>query len=382
MNPDVVVVGAGIVGAACAAACSARGLRVEVLEQAGVGGGATAAGMGHLVVMDDSEAQLALTHYSRTLWQALAPELAPEVEYTASGTIWVAADADEMDEAGRKQRYYAAHGVAAELLSAAALAEHEPRLRPGLAGGLLVPQDAVIYPPCGARWLLERAQRAGATVRLGARVKAMRGGTEGCVVELADGSRRSAGAAVCAAGAEAAGLFAGLPIRWRKGHLVITDRYPGFLRHQLVELGYVKSAHAHDGDSVAFNAQPRATGQILIGSSRQFDDHHPAVDHGMLSRMLRRASEFMPALAELDALRVWTGFRAATPDGLPLIGPWPGAETVWLATGHEGLGITTALATGALVADGLTGTPPAIAPEPYLPGRWSGREEARDAHHG
>ncbi len=385
MKPDVVVVGAGIVGAACAEACSGRGLRVEVLEQAGVGGGATAAGMGHLVVMDDSEAQFALTRYSRSLWQGLAPELAPEVEYTASGTIWVAADGDEMAEAERKRRYYAAHGVEAELLSAAALAESEPQLRSGLAGGLLVPQDAVIYPPCGARWLLERARRAGANLRLGAQVVAMRGGAEGCEVELADGSRLSAGAAVCAAGADSVRLFAGLPIRWRKGHLVITDRYPGWLRHQLVELGYVKSAHAHDGDSVAFNAQPRATGQILIGSSRQFDDRSPAVDHRMLSRMLRRAGEFMPALAELDALRVWTGFRAATPDGLPLIGPWPGAAGVWLATGHEGLGITTALATGALVADGLTGARPAIAPEPYLPARWIGREEAEeasDAHHG
>ncbi|MGH9479634.1 MAG: FAD-dependent oxidoreductase, partial [Terriglobales bacterium] len=178
MKPDVVVVGAGIVGAACAEACSGRGLRVEVLEQAGVGGGATAAGMGHLVVMDDSEAQFALTRYSRSLWQGLAPELAPEVEYTASGTIWVAADGDEMAEAERKRRYYAAHGVEAELLSAAALAESEPQLRSGLAGGLLVPQDAVIYPPCGARWLLERARRAGAVVRLGAQVAAMRGGAE------------------------------------------------------------------------------------------------------------------------------------------------------------------------------------------------------------
>ena len=66
-------------------------------------------------------------------------------------------------------------------------------------------------------------------------------------------------------------LTPGLEVKKRKGHLVITDRYPNFLRHQLVELGYLKSAHSLTADSVAFNIQPRKTGQLLIGSSRQFD---------------------------------------------------------------------------------------------------------------
>jgi D-hydroxyproline dehydrogenase subunit beta len=87
--------------------------------------------------------------------------------------------------------------------------------------------------------------------------------------------------------------------------------------------------------------------------------------------MLNRAALYMPALNNLPAIRVWTGFRAATPDKLPLIGPSPSDPTLWLATGHEGLGITTALATGALIAAQITGTIPAIAPEPYLPARFS-----------
>jgi glycine/D-amino acid oxidase-like deaminating enzyme len=77
----------------------------------------------------------------------------------------------------------------------------------------------------------------------------------------------------------------------------------------------------------------------------------------------------MPAIASLNVLRVWTGSRAATPDKLPLIGPVPGDPTLWLATGHEGLGITTALATAELIAALVTGNEPAIAPEPYRPDR-------------
>jgi glycine/D-amino acid oxidase-like deaminating enzyme len=150
---------------------------------------------------------------------------------------------------------------------------------------------------------------------------------------------------------------------------VITDRYPGFVGHQLVELGYLKSAHSVSSDSVAFNVQPRRTGQILIGSSRQFGSEGSEVDNSILARMLQRAQEYMPALRSLSAIRVWTGFRAATPDKLPLIGPAPGDQSVFLAAGHEGLGITTSLATARLLADHITGAQTQIPIEPYLPSR-------------
>jgi glycine/D-amino acid oxidase-like deaminating enzyme len=174
---------------------------------------------------------------------------------------------------------------------------------------------------------------------------------------------------VNAAGAWSPDLTAGLEIKKRKGHLVITDRYPAFLRHQLVELGYLKSAHSVSSDSVAFNVQPRRTGQILIGSSRQYGAEHKDVDQHMLTRMLRRAQAYMPGLGTMSAVRAWTGFRAATPDKLPLIGPWLGDKTLFLATGHEGLGITTSLATARILVDQIAGAKPDIPIEPYLPSR-------------
>jgi glycine/D-amino acid oxidase-like deaminating enzyme len=92
----------------------------------------------------------------------------------------------------------------------------------------------------------------------------------------------------------------------------------------------------------------------------------------MLTAMLQRAALYMPAIASMSAIRVWTGFRAATPDKLPLIGPVPADDSIWLATGHEGLGITTSLGTAELIAAAFTGRQPAIAPEPYLPSRYKG----------
>ena len=81
----------------------------------------------------------------------------------------------------------------------------------------------------------------------------------------------------------------------------------------------------------------------------------PIVILSTYSSVTERAREYMPALANLSAIRCWTGFRAATPDSLPLIGPDPARARVWLATGHEGLGISTCFGTGRLIAAGGAG---------------------------
>jgi D-hydroxyproline dehydrogenase subunit beta len=345
-------------------------MRVALVERDVLGGGATGAGMGHIVVMDDSEAQFALTRYSQQLWSELVAKLPDNVEYETSGTIWLAADDEEMAEAERKHRFYRDRNVPAQLLSARALTELEPNVRSGLAGALLIPEDAVIYPPAAALHLANAAMNLGATVLVRRNVTQMGSGR----VLLGDGEELAAPVLINATGAWAPELADGIPIKKRKGHLVITDRYPGFVRHQLVELGYLKSAHSVSANSVAFNVQPRKTGQILIGSSRQYGDEKPSVDQEILSAMLQRATVYMPSIGELNSLRVWTGFRAATPDKLPLIGSSSFDETVWFATGHEGLGITTSLATGELLAAKLTGRVPAIPIEPYLPSRFSNND--------
>jgi D-hydroxyproline dehydrogenase subunit beta len=368
LNPtfDIIIVGAGIVGAACAAECARAGLKVLVLDRGPIGGGTTGAGMGHLVVMDDSEAQFALTHYSRRLWHNLAPDLPRSVEYEQCGTLWVAADEQEMAEVRRKASFYTQRGVRVAVLDAGEVAAAEPHLRRELVGGLLVVEDAVIYPPCAARCLAELAVAWKAQLQTGAAVTAIL--PEGGVV-LADGSRLSAGRVVNAAGPWSPDLHPGLPVRKRKGHLAITERYPGYVHHQIIELGYLKSAHSVGTDSVAFNVQPRKTGQILIGSSRQYAAEGTEINAPILQRMLQRALEYMPDLSQLSVTRCWTGHRAATPDKLPLIGPTPDNNQIWLATGHEGLGITTSLGTGRLLADLLLGRPTDIPAEPYAPAR-------------
>jgi glycine/D-amino acid oxidase-like deaminating enzyme len=362
---DVVIIGAGIVGSACAAECAREGLSVAIVEAGIIGGGATAAGMGHLVVMDDSEAQFALTRYSQQLWDELSDELPREVEHDACGTIWIAADDEEMAEARRKAQFYCDRGVPVEILDAQSLADAEPQLRPGLIGGLRVPGDSVIYPPCAAQYFVDQALARAAELFLSATVETITANG----IRLRDGTFMSAGVIVNSAGSWSPQLTPGLEVKKRKGHLVITDRYPNFLRHQLVELGYLKSAHSVTADSVAFNIQPRKTEQLLIGSSRQYDVDESYVDVSILTRMLDRAVEYLPGLRRLSSLRTWTGFRAATPDKLPWIGPHAEHKRLYLATGHEGLGITTSLGTAKLLVAQIMNRETAIPVAPYLPAR-------------
>ena len=365
MTYDAAIVGAGIVGAACAASLSSAGLKVVVVDSNGIAAGTTAAGMGHIVVLDDSDAQFALTAYSQTLWHELAPALPVRCEFEQCGTIWLAADEMDMAEAGRKSVLFNSRGINAEMLDEKSLRSAEPNLRKGLAGGLLIDSDCVVYQLSATRFLLNKSIQKGAVVRVGLAVAEV----TDFGVRLENGEAISAGTIINAAGTLAADLTPGLKIVKRKGHLVVTDRYPDFARHQLVELGYLRSAHGTDEDTVAFNVQPRSTGQVIVGSSRQSGVQDGKVDRTILKRMAARAFEFMPALKKLSTLRVWTGFRPATPDNLPYIGKLPHSENVYVAAGHEGFGITASLGTAELIADTILGRKPAIPMEPYDPAR-------------
>lgn len=364
---DAIVVGAGIIGAACAWRLAREGYRVSVVDDCRAG--ATAAGMGHLVCMDDNPAELALSAYSLRLWREVTGRMPQACAWRGCGTLWLAEQANEMAIAEQKRARLAEQGVAAELLTAEQVAAMEPMLRQGLAGGLRVPGDGILYAPHAARWLLADAGMAIDVVQGDAIA------LDEAAVRLADGRELAAPVVVLACGLRANDLLSQPLLRAKKGHLAITDRYPPRVRHQLVELGYGASAHASDGASVAFNVQARPTGQWLIGSSRQFDSVDSSLDMPLLAAMLMRAQHFLPTLAQMNIIRCWTGLRAASADGLPLLGAHPRHTWLWLALGHEGLGVTTALGSAALLAAQIGRQAPEIDDSPYLAARAFAAEE-------
>ena len=360
---DVGIVGAGIVGASCAYWAAREGLSVVVVEAREPAGGTTGAGMGHVVALDRSEPALLLARYSQRLWQELAPSLPAAVGYRAAGTLWVAATPDDLARAEARRDGLRRHGIPAEMVDATFLAREEPALRSGLAGGLLVPEDALLVPAEATRALLARAEEHGARVLAHRPVLRLAAGT----IETVSGPALRARRIVNAAGVDAPRLSPQVPIAPRKGTLVRLG-VPGVpIHHQLVELGYRESVGAPDPVSVVFNAQPEPGGTVLLGASREWGATDTSVDPAVTGRLRRRALDFAPLLGSRTTVAAWSGLRPATPDHLPWIGPLPGGDDLWVAAGHEGLGITASLGTGRLLVDLLLGRPPALSPTPYLP---------------
>ncbi|WP_036768031.1 NAD(P)/FAD-dependent oxidoreductase [Photorhabdus australis] len=360
---DVIIVGAGIVGTACAYQLVQEGLSVAVIDDGGKGA-ATQAGMGHLVCMDDSPAELALSCYSLDIWRTFTPHMPENCAWRGCGTLWLADEEDEMALAEEKSARLARYGIESIPMTATQIHQIEPMVKAGIVGGLCVPGDGIVYAPNVVHWFLAACNE---------KIQFIKGQVhtlESQAVVLSNGKKYCAPRILLANGLWSTHLLPELPIFPKKGQLAITDRYPTCITHQLVELGYSASAHA-DGTSTAFNVQARPTGQLLIGSSRQLHNEKPTIDLALLRSMLQRALYFLPQLGQMNILRCWSGVRAATPDGLPLLGPHPDHEWLWLAVGHEGLGVTTAPGSAKIISALMLNRKTEIDPSPYQPARFT-----------
>ena len=356
---DVLVVGAGMVGAACAHALADAGLRVCVTDRSGPAAGTTAGGEGNILVSDKMpgpEARLAL--HSVALWRSLAERAGAAFEFEPKGGLVVARDGSQLAALRSLADRQAECGIDCSFLDASRLCEVEPLLAPDLAGGVWYPQDCQVQPVLAAAWLLAEATRLGARARWGEEVL----GFSRATVTTSQG-RISVGAVVNAAGpwsGEVAARLGGwLPVRPRRGHVLVTEPLPPLVRHKVYEADYVDTV-VNDSDAAQTSAVVEGTkaGTVLIGSSREFVgwDRRPSLR--VMSAMAARASALFPGLAGVRCMRCYVGFRPDSPDHLPLIGPDPEVDGLFHASGHEGAGIGLAPATAALVTALITGTEP------------------------
>lgn len=386
---DAVVVGAGLVGACCARSLMALGLSVAVIDASGPVGGTTGSGEGNILVSDKEPGpELALALRSRRLWDVLVAELAPEldlsgdradIEFDPKGGLVVVADAAELRALHVLADSQAAAGVLVERLDTAGLLAVEPSVNPALAGGVHYAQDAQVLPMAAAGALLAAAARGGAHLVWPARVTGARHDAHGRITTVrTDAGEVAAGVVVNACGpwaGEVAALLGGsLPVRPRRGHILVTEPLPpGFIRHKVYEGSYV-AAVASDATALVGSAVVESTraGTVLVGSTREFVGWSPRTSAAALRELARRAVAVVPALAGVRAQRSYLGFRPASPDHLPLIGPDVGVPGLVHASGHEGAGIGLAPGTAELVSAIVTGVDGPVPAEPFAPARLVG----------
>jgi glycine/D-amino acid oxidase-like deaminating enzyme len=381
-HADVIVVGGGIVGAACGYYLARAGLSVELLERGFPASGTSGACEGDLLLWDKELAkELPLGRRSLELWKGLVQELDLDFEYEPKGSIMVAEDAAGLAAMTRKVEDLARAGVPGQILDHRELHAEEPTLAPDLPGGALFPEDAQVEPRYATAALVEGARKYGLRVRTDTAVRRVTLSAGGRVeaVETASG-RIPAGAVVLAAGvwtreiAATAGLE--VPIRPRKGQIVVVERAPSFFHRKLMEAGYVATVESGETAlQVAMVAESTRAGTLLLGSSRELVDFDRRVNVRVAAAIAARAIRFFPALANLRCIRTYAGLRPFSPDHLPLIGPLGGAEGFYVATGHEGAGICLAPATGRLIAQWVTGQSLDFPAEWFRPNRFHGEQK-------
>ncbi|MEU9130005.1 FAD-binding oxidoreductase [Kitasatospora sp. NPDC048540] len=383
---DVVVIGAGVVGAACAYYATLAGLRPAVVDRGPVAGGTTGAGEGNLLVSDKEPGpELDLALLSTRLWRELAATLGDAVEYEPKGGLVVAAHPAGLEPLRRFAAGQAAAGVDCAEVKGDELAALEPHLAPGLAGGFHYPQDAQVQPALAAAHLLRAARARGAEVFLGEEVTAVRTRADGSVLGVTTDRRRlDAPAVVNAAGtwggelARLAGVD--LPVLPRRGFVLVTEPLPRIVRHKVYAADYVADV-ASGSAALQTSAVVEGTpaGPVLIGASRERVGFDRTLAPEVLRRLAEGAAALFPVLREVTVQRAYRGFRPYLPDHLPAIGADPRVPGLYHACGHEGAGIGLAPATGLLIAGQLTGAAPELDLTPMRPDRFADRHPAEGA---
>ncbi|MGC5341408.1 NAD(P)/FAD-dependent oxidoreductase [Streptomyces sp. DT171] len=380
---DVVIVGAGVVGAACAYYASRSGLSVAVVDRGPVAGGTTGAGEGNLLVSDKVPGpELDLALLSAALWRELADELPPDIEYEQKGGLVVAAGEASLATLGATAAGQRAVGVEAFAVAEDQLRDLEPHLARGLAGGVHYPQDAQVQPALAAAHLLRAAARGGARTLPGVEVVAVLTGASGEV----RGVRTDKGELLAPAVVNAAGTWGGelaalagveLPVLPRRGFVLVTEPLPPLIRHKVYAAEYVADVSS---GSAALQTSPvvegTPSGPVLIGASRERVGFDRTLSVPVISRLAAGATALFPVLADVRVLRTYHGFRPYLPDHLPAIGADPRVPGLFHACGHEGAGIGLAPATGRLIADAIRGETPVLDPGPFAPERF---DTTRDA---
>jgi glycine/D-amino acid oxidase-like deaminating enzyme len=373
---DVVVIGAGAIGAACAYHLAEAGLSVTVVDRGSVAGGTTGAGEGNILVSDKEPGpELELALLSTRVWNELPLAVTAAAEMDLKGGLVVAAAPGELAGLTALADAQRAAGVEALPVAPERMTEYEPELAPDLVGAMFYPQDMQVQPMLAAAHLLAAARRRGARVRLSEPVTGLlRAGDRVTGVHTVRGAL-AAGAVVNAGGgwggqiAALAGVE--LPVLPRRGFILVTEAIGQLIRHKVYAASYV--ADVHDS-SESLETSPviegTASGTVLIGSSRERVGFDARLSMTALARMARHAIRIFPVLGRVRAMRAYQGFRPYSPDHLPMIGADGRAPGLWHACGHEGGGIGLSAATGLLIAQLVTGRPTSLPVAAFAPDRF------------
>ena len=362
----ILIVGGGIIGCATAYELAKAGCAVTVLERATPGAEASGAAAGLLAPLGDSSqtalAQLAIESWRRypAVVRELRDRTGVDVEYVTRGTIYPLSTAEDVRAAEAKLRHEWAREVGIEAWDAGDVRSREPSLATSIRGAMFVRGDHWVNNQRLVVAYAQAAVSAGVALMTGAavsRIVVEDGHARGAVVE---GEAYEADAVLLAAGAWTSALAASfggrLRVEPRKGQMVALTHVPSILTHAI---------HGEDVYLV-----PRASGELLIGATVEKVGFQRSVTAAGVAGLLTSAIALVPGLASLPISRTWYGFRPWAPDSLPILGPWPGIDGLFVATAHYRNGILLAPITARIMTEWMTHGQPSMDVKDFLPNRF------------
>lgn len=412
-DDDVLVLGAGAVGLACALYLLRAGRSVRVIDKGEVGGGSSHGNCGTITPSHapplpapglvgqalrwmlqpdaplyirprfdpalagwllqslrrcnrhDWEAttriRAALLNASRTELEALVDSAGIDCGFESRGLLYVYRDRDRFERALVDLAALQQFGIESRAIDARTLERDEPALKPGVAGGVVFPGDAQLRPERYVAGLAHAVVAAGGVIEPHCEIRAIKRSADRIEsVQTSTGLRR-ARHCVLALGAWspllARSLGLRLPMQPGKGYSITYERPSLVPTRPLVlkERAVCVTAWA-DG--------------FRLGSTMEFSGYDATLNRVRLDALVRGAGEYLHQPEGPRRIEEWYGWRPMCVDDVPLIGPAPGLDNLTLATGHGMLGITMSAATGRLVSELVTGAETMIDPTPYRPSRF------------
>lgn len=361
---DIIIVGGGAIGAACARDLAARGHQVQIIEAGTDMGQAWRAAAGMLapqIEADGDDPLLAFGLRARDYYDSLARDLREttgvDLGLWREGIARVAMDEADAERLRRKVSWQLEHGYPCEWIEGEELRRRWPWMGPAV-GALWASQDGALDPERLVLALLTDAERLGAAV-VRDRVTAL--DIVGGRVAGVTGERGhyAASNVVIAAGAwsiQIHGMPRPLPVQPVRGQMAALPWPSGMPR-----------AILYHNDSYLLARGDEA----ILGSTMEYVGFRPEVTSAGLAQVFSSTMALCPGLVRSKVRRTWAGLRPVTPDGIPIIGEEPELPGLWYATGHGRNGILLAGLTGRVVAQLLSQEPTDVAVHSFTPERFN-----------
>ena len=416
MNPphdDVLIIGGGAIGLATALALLDAGRGVRILEAGAVGGGASHGNCGTITPShapplaapgvvaqalrwmftpdaplylkprvdpalwhwllrfavrcnprdwrQSTQARAALLNDARARLADWVSRYDLQCEFEEEGLDYVFRDPRKFQQYVDESVVLKTFGIATQVFGGTDYEREEPAMLPGMAGAIRFPGDARLRPDRYVAELARVVRERGGVIEEQCRVDRLEPTSDGVRLATSQGERKG-GEAVIALGAWTPAFARRLgiraPIQPGKGYSITYSRPARVPRHPMV----LKDR------SVCVTGWGSG---FRLGSTMEFSGHDDTLNATRLAALERGAREFLREPVGAEVHERWCGWRPMTWDDLPLLGRAPGQRKVWIAAGHGMLGISMSTATGQLMADLMTGRPPAFDPSPYRPERFA-----------